>query len=183
MARPKAFEVNWSAADVGAVLERVRSYPWPPAPDVPDGWAYGCDGKFLKDLCAHWLDGYDWRAAVRNLNRYPQFTARVDDFELHFVHVTGEARGKRPLLLSHGWPGSHFEFWGVIDKLAFPSRHGGSAADAFDLVIPSLPGFGFSGTLACRSSPRVIRARSSASSMTSSGSCRSTTTTAGRAGG
>ncbi len=145
MARPKAFEVNWSAADVGAVLERVRSYPWPPAPDVPDGWAYGCDGKFLKDLCAHWLDGYDWRAAVRNLNRYPQFTARVDDFELHFVHVTGEARGKRPLLLSHGWPGSHFEFWGVIDKLAFPSRHGGSAADAFDLVIPSLPGFGFSG--------------------------------------
>ncbi len=83
-------------------------------------------------------------AAVAELNRYPQFTARIEDFDLHFVHVVGEAGGRRPLLLSHGWPGSHYEFWGVIDKLAFPSRHGGQAADAFDLVIPSLPGFGFS---------------------------------------
>ncbi|MGH7025280.1 MAG: epoxide hydrolase family protein [Caulobacteraceae bacterium] len=142
MAEP--FEVQWSEADVGAVLERVRTYPWPPAPDVPDGWGYGCDGKFLKNLCAHWLGGYDWKGAVVELNRYPQFTARVEDFDLHFVHVVGEAAGKRPLLLSHGWPGSHYEFWASIGKLAWPSRHGGHAADAFDLVIPSLPGFGFS---------------------------------------
>jgi len=142
MATP--FKVDWDEAAVQAVLERVETYPWPPAPEVPDGWAYGCDAKFLKDLCAYWTGGYDWKAAVADLNRYPQFTARIEDFDLHFVHVVGEAGGKRPLLLSHGWPGSHFEFWASIDKLAWPSRHGGDAADAFDLMIPSLPGFGFS---------------------------------------
>ena len=144
MARTESFTVNWDAASVGAVLEKVRDYPWPPAPEVPDGWAYGCDAGFLEGLCRHWRDGYDWKAAVADLNRFPQFTARVEDLDLHFVHVVGEAGGKRPLLLTHGWPGSHFEFWASIEKLAWPSRHGGSAADAFDLVIPSLPGFGFS---------------------------------------
>ena len=144
MARPEPFKVEWDAAEVGDVLARVRDYPWPPAPEVPDGWAYGCDGAFLKRLCAHWTDGYDWRGAVAELNRFPQFTVRVEDFDIHFVHVVGEAGGRRPLLLSHGWPGSHFEFWGAIEQLAWPSRHGGVASDAFDLVIPSLPGFGFS---------------------------------------
>jgi pimeloyl-ACP methyl ester carboxylesterase len=144
MTKPKPFAVDWRAADVGEVLERVRAFPWPPAPQAPDGWAYGCDARYLRRLCEHWLDGYDWRGAMQDLNRYPQFIARIEDFAIHYVHVVGEAGGRRPLILSHGWPGSHFEFWGVIDKLAFPSRHGGSAADAFDLVIPSLPGFGFS---------------------------------------
>jgi microsomal epoxide hydrolase len=140
----RPFAVDWHAAQIGEVLERVRAYPWPPAPQVDDGWAYGCDAAFLRRLCDHWLDGYDWRAAQAELNRFPQFTARIEDFDLHFVHVVGEAGGKRPLLLSHGWPGSHYEFWGAIEKLAFPSRHGGAAADAFDVVVPSLPGFGFS---------------------------------------
>jgi microsomal epoxide hydrolase len=144
MSKPTPFAVQWSEPDVAEVLGRIRAYPWPRAPTVADGWAYGCDGAFLQGLCAYWLDGYDWRGAVAELNRYPQYLARVEDFDLHFVHVVGEAQGRRPLLLSHGWPGSHYEFWGAIDKLAFPSRHGGSAADAFDLVIPSLPGFGFS---------------------------------------
>ncbi|HEY2482347.1 MAG TPA: alpha/beta fold hydrolase [Caulobacteraceae bacterium] len=138
------FTVDWDEAGVAAVLAWVRDYPWPPAPVVPDGWAYGCDGAFLKGLCDYWTDGFDWRVAVADLNRFPQFTARVEDFDLHFVHVVGEAGGRRPLLISHGWPGSHYEFWGAIEKLAWPSRHGGQAADAFDLVIPSLPGFGFS---------------------------------------
>jgi len=140
----RPFTVDWSEAAVSAVLDQIRRYPWPPIPAVDDGWAYGCDSAFLKGLCDHWLTGYDWRAAVADLNRFPQFTARIEDFDIHFLHVVGEAGGKRPLLLSHGWPGSHFEFWGAIEKLAWPSRHGGSAADAFDLVIPSLPGFGFS---------------------------------------
>ncbi|MGH6957924.1 MAG: epoxide hydrolase N-terminal domain-containing protein, partial [Caulobacteraceae bacterium] len=104
MNQPKAFSVDWRAADVGKVLEQVRAYAWPPAPDVADGWAYGCDARFLKRLCDHWTGGYDWRAAVNDLNRYPQFTARVEDFDLHFVHVVGEAEGRRPLILSHGWP-------------------------------------------------------------------------------
>jgi pimeloyl-ACP methyl ester carboxylesterase len=130
---------------VGKVLDQVRAYPFPMAPAVEDGWSYGCDATFLKDICAHWTETYDWQAAMAGLNRYAQFTARIEDYDLHFVHVVGEAGGKRPLLLTHGWPGSHFEFWDSIEKLAFPSRFGGKAEDAFDLVIPSLPGFGFSG--------------------------------------
>ena len=144
MSDPKPFAVQWHAAEVGEVLQRVRNYHFPLAPDVEDGWGYGCDAKFLKAFCAHWVGGFDWRAAEAELNRFPQFTARIEDFDIHFVHVVGEAGGKRPLLLSHGWPGSHYEFWGAIEKLAFPSRFGGDPADAFDLVIPSLPGFGFS---------------------------------------
>nr|MEA2797804.1 hypothetical protein [Phenylobacterium sp.] len=144
----KPFEVSWSEAQVGAVLGQVRAYPWPPVPEVPPeglgGWAYGCDAGYLHELCDHWTKAYDWRGAVADLNRFPQFTARVEDFDLHFLHVVGEAGGKRPLIVTHGWPGSHYEFWQVIEKLAFPSRFGGGAAEAFDLVIPSLPGFGFS---------------------------------------
>ncbi|HEX6859652.1 MAG TPA: epoxide hydrolase [Caulobacteraceae bacterium] len=139
----KPFEVVWSNAEVGSVLDQVRSYPWPPAPEGGD-WNYGTDEAFLRRLCAFWTDAYDWRGAVAELNRYPQFTARIEDFDIHFVQVVGEAGGKRPLLISHGWPGSHYEFWEAIEKLAFPSRFGGDAADAFDVVVPSLPGFGFS---------------------------------------
>lgn len=144
MAQIKPFEVAWTDADVGAVLDRVRAYPWPLEPAAPDGWNYGCDGTWLKGLCAHWSGAYDWRAAMADLNRFPQYTARVEDYDLHFLHVVGEAGGKRPLIVTHGWPGSHYEFWESIEKLAFPSRFGGNAADAFDLVVPSLPGFGFS---------------------------------------
>ena len=137
------FRVDWTADAVEPVLDRVRAYRFPPVPEG-EGWRYGCDAAFLRGLCAYWAGGYDWRAAVERLNRFPQFLATVDGVELHFVHVVGEAGGRRPLLLIHGWPGSHREFWKVAEALAFPSRHGGDAGDAFDLVIPSLPNFGFS---------------------------------------
>lgn len=144
MTKPAPFEVRWSAADVEPVLAQVRAYPWPAAPAVADGWAYGCDAEYLQGLCRYWTETWDWRATVADLNRFPQFTARVENFDVHFVHLVGEAGGRRPLILTHGWPGSHYEFWQAAEKLAFPSRHGGEADDAFDLVIPSLPGFGFS---------------------------------------
>jgi pimeloyl-ACP methyl ester carboxylesterase len=84
---------------------------------------------------------------MADLNRHPQFLCEVDGLQVHFVHIKGEAPFSRPLLLTHGWPGSHYEFWRVIDRLAFPSRHGGKGEEAFDLVIPSLPGYAFSGKL------------------------------------
>jgi len=143
MTTPTPFEVSWDDAAVVDVLRRVAEYPFPVAP-IEGGWGCGTDPQFLREFCAYWTDQYDWRAAVAELNRFPQFTARVEDFDLHFVHIVGEAGGKRPLLLSHGWPGSHYEFWGAAERLAFPSRFGGKPEDAFDLVIPSLPGFGFS---------------------------------------
>lgn len=137
------FTVSVPDMKVDAIIRRVQSYQFFPEPE-DDNWQYGMKTHVLREFKKHWLDGYSWRKAESLLNRYPQFKASVDDFELHFVHVKGEAEGKRPLLLTHGWPGSFFEFWDVIEPLAFPSKHGGSAADAFDVVIPSLPGYGFS---------------------------------------
>ncbi|WP_217996709.1 epoxide hydrolase family protein [Nocardioides jensenii] len=98
---------------------------------------------------------YDWRAAEKELNKHPQFRTRIDGVDIHFVEVRGEAAERRPLLLLHGWPGSHFEFWKVADRLAHPSQYGGSAADAFDLIIPSLPGYGFSGRVSRPVGPRT----------------------------
>ena len=137
------FRVDWTVDAVAPVLERVRGHRFPPSPPG-EGWRYGCDAGFLRDLCAFWVDGYDVADAVERLNRFPQFIADVDGVDVHFIHLVGEAEGRRPLLLTHGWPGSHREFWKVAEPLAFPSRHGGRAEDAFDLVIPSLPNFGFS---------------------------------------
>ena len=91
---PQPFEAVWAADQVEAVLRQVRDYPWPPAPDVPDGWSYGCDGAYLKALCEHWTERYDWRAALADLNRFPQFTARVEDYDLHFVEVHAKQEKK-----------------------------------------------------------------------------------------
>jgi pimeloyl-ACP methyl ester carboxylesterase len=138
------FEVNWETSAVEKVLAQVGSYQLPRI--VQDtGWQLGCDADYLQKLQHYWLNNFNWREAQTSLNRYPQFIASIDNLDIHFVHVVGEAQGKRPLLLTHGWPGSHFEFWSMIEALAYPSRSGGNSKDAFDLVIPSLPGFGFSG--------------------------------------
>ena len=138
------FQVEWRESEVTRVLDQVRQCVLPPAPPG-SGWTYGCDAAFLERLRRHWTESFDWRAAVERLNRYPQFTARMEDLDIHFVHVRGEGSNRTPLLLTHGWPGSHYEFWQIIEPLAFPSRVGGKPQDALDLVIPSLPGFGFSG--------------------------------------
>jgi pimeloyl-ACP methyl ester carboxylesterase len=138
------FTIAWNANRLAWIRERVKAYRWPPVPEGA-GWRYGCDPAFLADLCAYWLDGFDHEAAAAVLNRFPQGLARIEGLDLHVVHVTGEAGGQRPLLLTHGWPGSVYEFWSVIEPLAYPSRFGGRAEDAFDVVVPALPGFGFSG--------------------------------------
>lgn len=138
------FKVEWSDAALGRLRDQVRRYCFPAAPESA-GWRYGCDPDFLRSLCAYWADGFDMRGAEATLNRFPQVIHRVGDIDIHAVHVVGEAGGRRPLLLTHGWPGSVFEFWEAVEPLAFPSCFGGSTEDAFDLVIPSLPGFGFSG--------------------------------------
>ncbi|MBA1204260.1 epoxide hydrolase [Pseudomonas capeferrum] len=138
------FQVEWAEPDINRVLAKVADCRLPPAP-AGAGWSLGCDADFLARLQQHWLHSFDWQACLTVLNRYPQFQVDIAGQQVHFVHVKGEAEGRRPLLLTHGWPGSHYEFWDCIEPLAYPSRHGGDAADAYDLVIPSLPGFGFSG--------------------------------------
>src|SRR5215471_1540198 len=98
----------------------------------------------MKELADYWISRFEWRKAEARLNGFPQFRARVDDFDIHFYHVRGSGPRPFPLILTHGWPGSVADFLDVIDPFANPARHGGSSADAFDVVVPSLPGFGFS---------------------------------------
>lgn len=139
------FQVNVPQAKLDAIMARVKSYPWFPAP-VGEQWEYGANTAYLKELCAHWTSAYNWRAQEAALNSFPQFTTEIDGLTIHFVHVRGEGdAAKRPLILTHGWPGSHYEFWDAIPRLAFPSKHGGDAKDAFDVIVPSLPGYAFSG--------------------------------------
>lgn len=140
----KTFEVHWSSAEIERIIRKVSDCRLPPAP-AGTGWTLGCDADFLKNLQRYWVEEFDWQACQERLNRYPQFIADIDGLAVHFIHIKGEAEGRRPLLLTHGWPGSIVEFRDVIEPLAFPSRHGGTADQAFDLIIPSLPGFGFSG--------------------------------------
>ena len=115
-------------------------------PDRIDGtgWEYGVAVDALRDLVAYWGDGYDWRAEEARLNQLAHFRTRIDGQSIHFVHARSPHAGAMPLLLVHGWPGSIVEFLEVIPRLADPERHGGTAADAFHVVAPSLPGYGFS---------------------------------------
>ena len=141
-----AFKVAWSTREIDDLKQRIAACPLPPAPEGA-GWDLGCDPHFLARFRDHWLDGFDFGKAAETLNRHPQYLARVDGIDIHYVHVAGKGDDRTPLLLTHGWPGSHYEFWDVIAPLA----------DAgFDLVIPSLPGYGFSGAPAAPIGPRAV---------------------------
>ena len=109
------------------------------------GWDYGTELAYLQSLVDYWRDRYDWRAHERRLNELPQFTTTIDGVSIHFIHVKSRVPNAFPLALTHGWPGSIVEFTKVIGPLTDPQRYGGQAADAFDVVAISLPGFGFSG--------------------------------------
>lgn len=109
------------------------------------GWTYGVSGPYLRELCEYWRTTFDWRAQEAILNAFDQFQTRVDGQPFHFIHARSPHAGALPLLLVHGWPGSIFEFVKVIGPLSDPVAHGGDAADAFHVVAPSIPGYGFSG--------------------------------------
>ncbi|GAA0962064.1 epoxide hydrolase [Kribbella koreensis] len=116
-----------------------------PAPLPGDGWDTGVPVSWLSELVEYWRTEYDWRAAEKQLNSFPQYTTEIDGQLIHFLHVKSPNPDALPLVLTHGWPGSIAEFLDIIGPLTDPEAHGGDAADAFHLVIPSLPGFGFSG--------------------------------------
>jgi len=127
-------------ADLRTRLERVR---WPDE-IAGEGWRYGTSLAYMKELVAYWRDRYDWRAQEARLNALPQFTLPMGDLDLHFIHAKGVGPSPLPLLVSHGWPGSVWEFHKLIPLLTDPGRHGGDPADAFTVVAPSLPGYGYS---------------------------------------
>lgn len=126
------------------IRERVVSYPWHEMPD-DGGWDYGTNMTYLKDLCAYWTGGFDWRAQEARINSFANYTAKVDGIDMHFILEQGSGPNPMPLMISHGWPGSVAEFYALIEPLAHPERFGGNVEDAFTVIAPSLPGFGFSG--------------------------------------
>lgn len=138
------FTIAVSADALSDLRTRLARTRWPERETVDD-WNQGMPLAWLQALCAYWADGYDWRAREARLNRFDHFTAPVDGLPIHFIHQCSPHANAVPLLITHGWPGSIVEFDKVIEPLTDPGAHGGDPADAFHVVCPSLPGFGFSG--------------------------------------
>ena len=138
------FEVHVPQGELDDLRERLARTRW--IDEFPGGgWAYGTSRAYLRELCAYWRTSFDWRACETRLNTFGQVAIDVDGQRIHAIHARSPEPGALPLLLVHGWPGSVFEFEKVIDPLRDPSRHGGRASDAFHVVCPSIPGYGFSG--------------------------------------
>jgi epoxide hydrolase len=140
----RPFRIDVLQEDLDDLHDRLGRTRWPD--ELPDvGWSRGVPLEYLKDVAEHWRTSYDWREWEAKLNEFPQFTTTIDGQNVHFLHLRSPEPDAFPLVLSHGWPGSVLEFLDVIGPLTNPEAYGGDPADAFHLVIPSLPGFGFSG--------------------------------------
>lgn len=138
------------------IRDRVAAFDWESFPDA-GGWSCGIDKAELRRITQYWIDGYDWRAQEERLNTLPHFQAEVEGIPIHFVKIEGSnPRARPPLLLTHGWPGSFIEFEAAAERLAHPERFGGREEDGLDLIIPSLPGYGFSGRPAAPIGPRTV---------------------------
>ena len=159
MSKITPFKINVSDAQLSDLKDRLARTIMPSEVES-SAWSYGPTNAFVKGAIELLLGGYDWRAKEAEMNRLPQYTTEIDGQTMHFIHVRSAEKNATPLLLIHGWPGSIVEFVGVIDRLTNPVAHGGKASDAFDVVVPSLPGFGFSGPTRERGwdHPRIGRA-------------------------
>lgn len=143
----KEFTIDVSREELEDLRLRLKNTRWTDNPEA-DEWSFGTNSNYLKQLVTYWKDGFDWRAQESMLNRFPHFKATVDGIEIHFVHVKGHGKNPRPIILTHGWPDSFFRFHKVIPMLADPQSHGGTPDQSFDVVVPSVPGFGFSQQIA-----------------------------------
>jgi pimeloyl-ACP methyl ester carboxylesterase len=144
IAEPFTIDIPQSALD--DLQWRLEHTRWPADFDNDD-WRYGTNKEWLQELVAYWTSGYDWRAQEAAMNRFDHFKVTLDDVPVHFIHKKGVGPHPIPLILTHGWPWTFWDFEHTIDALADPGAHGGDPADAFDVVVPSLPGYGFSSPL------------------------------------
>jgi pimeloyl-ACP methyl ester carboxylesterase len=143
MTEIRPFRIDIPDADLVDLRRRLRATRWPEA-ETPDDWSQGIPLGYMREIADHWAERYDWRAIESRLNALPQFKTSIDGLDIHFLHVRSPHPAALPLVITHGWPGSVVEFLKVIAPLTDPTGHGGEAADAFDVVCPSLPGYGFS---------------------------------------
>ena len=138
------FQFVVSEDNLRNIMLRVADFPWHEMPD-DGGWDYGTNLDYLKGLCAYWVDDFDWPTQEARINSFANYKAMVDGIDMHFIYERGSGENPTPLLISHGWPGSVTEFYDLIEPLAHPEKFGGNVDDAFTVIVPSLPGFGFSG--------------------------------------
>ena len=188
----RPFRIDVSQADLDDLHERLMRTRWanelPPESRrsggqgglVPPGWEYGVPLGYVKNLVEYWLSGYDWREWEAKLNSCPQFTTTIDGQNIHFLHVRSLEPDATPLILTHGWPNTVVEYLGLVDPLTDPRAHGGDPADAFHVVVPSLPGFGFRGPTTetgagTRSAPRRLGPSSWSASATTATARTATT--------
>lgn len=140
---PEKFTIQIPDAQLADLAHRLETTRWPDEIEN-SGWEYGVSLDYLRSLTDYWRQSYNWRREEAALNQVPQYRIALNGFQIHFVHVRGKGPAPLPLILTHGWPGNFIEFTKLIPLLTDPAAHGGNAQDAFDVVVPSLPGYGFS---------------------------------------
>jgi epoxide hydrolase len=138
------FKIHVEDAVLADLKERLSRARFPDELEGA-GWTYGTNLDYLKQLVAYWRDGFDWREQERRLNRFEHFKTNIDELDIHFIHRRSKQPNALPIIMTHGWPSTFMEFIKVIEPLADPVGHGGRPEDAFDVVVPSIPGYGFSG--------------------------------------
>jgi pimeloyl-ACP methyl ester carboxylesterase len=139
----RPFVVDVAQATLDDLWDRLARTRWPDEVEGA-GWDYGANLAYMRELVEHWRTSFDWRAQERAMNMLPHFRAEVEGCNIHFIHLRGRGPAPMPLLITHGWPSSFVEMLALIPRLADPGAHGGDPADAFDVIVPSVPGFGFS---------------------------------------
>jgi hypothetical protein len=140
----RPFRVNFPEEAITDLRRRITATKWPERETVKDA-SQGVQLATVRELARYWAADYDWRKIEAKLNALPQFITQIDGLDIHFIHVRSKHQNALPLIVTHGWPGSIIEQLKIIDPLTDPAAHDGNASDAFDVVIPSLPGYGFSG--------------------------------------
>ena len=153
----KPFKVQISEENLQKIYSKVKNYQWHEMPD-DGGWDYGTNLDYMKEISKYWIEKYDWRKTEADIIKFKNFKKNIDGIDIHFIYEKGSGSNPKPLLLSHGWPGSVVEFLHIIDKLAHPEKYGGKEDEAFDVIVPSLPGFGFSGRPSRPIGPRKMAA-------------------------
>jgi len=151
----KPFKIDISEEILQNIYSKVKNYQWHEMPD-DGGWNYGTNLDYMKNFSKYWIEKYDWRKTEEKINKFKNFKSNIEGIDIHFIHEKGSGSNPKPLLLSHGWPGSIVEFLHIIDQLAHPEKFGGKEEDSFDVVVPSLPGFGFSGSPSRPIGPRKM---------------------------
>jgi len=140
----KPFTVKIPNSEIKIIKEKIKNYPWHTMHNN-EGWDYGTNLNYMKEISNYWVNGFDWYEHEAKINKFSNFITKVEDLDIHFIHEKGSGSNPLTLLVMHGWPGSIIEFLHIIEKLTHPEKFGGDKEDSFNVIVPSLPGFGFSG--------------------------------------